>query len=180
MLPGGELAVAEKQVFFDGYPCWIVLVSNAFSIAVYALGAFLMLKLGAAFLAAYLLCVVFLEARVLKKSCVNCFYYGKTCAFGKGRVAALFFSAGKPGAFAKRQISWKDVAPDFLIFIVPVAAGVWFLIQAFDWMLLGAVVLLLILGFAGNAFVRGSLACKHCAQRKIGCPAERLFNKQKK
>ena len=116
---------------------------------------------------------------MLKKSCVGCFYYGKTCAFGKGKFAALFFSRGNPKSFAKRQVSWKDIAPDFLLFLIPVAVGAWFLIQAFDWLLLSAVAALLILGFAGNAFVRGSLACKHCAQRRIGCPAEQLFGKKK-
>ena len=49
-----------KQVFFEEYPCWIVFLSNAVSLAVYALGAFLMLKLGVLWLAAYALCVIVL------------------------------------------------------------------------------------------------------------------------
>jgi hypothetical protein len=37
-----------------------------------------------------------------------------------------------------------------------------------------------LLTFIGNGLVRGSLACKYCKQREIGCPAEQLFNKKKK
>ena len=37
---------------------------------------------------------------------------------------------------------------------------------------------LLLLGFLGNALVRGHLACRYCRQREIGCPAERLFDKR--
>jgi hypothetical protein len=37
---------------------------------------------------------------------------------------------------------------------------------------------LFFLGFAGNAMVRGCLVWKHCKQKDIGCPAEKLFNKK--
>ena len=41
-----------------------------------------------------------------------------------------------------------------------------------------AVVLIILLTTLGNAIVRGSLACKHCMQRELGCPAEKLFSKE--
>jgi hypothetical protein len=39
---------------------------------------------------------------------------------------------------------------------------------------------LLLLGFMGNALVRGQLACRYCKQREIGCPATQLFTKTEK
>jgi hypothetical protein len=120
-----------------------------------------------------------LEIRVMKRSCVNCYYYGKYCAFGKGKISSLFFKKGTPKAFLKRKISWKDILPDFLVSIIPLIAGIVLLILNFNWLLLILIVLLAILTSAGNSFVRGSLACKFCKQREIGCPAEQLFNKRK-
>jgi len=32
----------------------------------------------------------------------------------------------------------------------------------------------------GNSYVRGSLACKFCRQRQLGCPAEKMFRQGKK
>ncbi|MFC1905310.1 hypothetical protein ACFLXL_00695 [Chloroflexota bacterium] len=46
----------------------------------------------------------------------------------------------------------------------------------FNWLLLSIVLALLLLTFIVNGFIRGSLACKYCRQREIGCPAEQLFN----
>jgi hypothetical protein len=45
--------------------------------------------------------------------------------------------------------------------------------------LLILVILLILLAFPVNGFLRGSVACKYCKQRKIGCPAEQLLNKKK-
>jgi hypothetical protein len=41
------------------------------------------------------------------------------------------------------------------------------------------VIMLVLLSTIGNSFVRGSLACRYCKQRDLGCPAEQLFNKNK-
>jgi hypothetical protein len=51
------------------------------------------------------------------------------------------------------------------------------MIQGFTWTILILVIALLLLGFPGNALVRGQLACKYCKQREIGCPATQLFDK---
>jgi hypothetical protein len=116
----------------------------------------------------------------MKRSCVNCYYYGKYCAVGKGRIASLFFRKGSPKKFMRDKISWKDVLPDFLVSIIPLTAGIILLIVNFSLLLLVLIILLVILTFPGNAFIHGSLICKYCKQRKIGCPAEQLFNKKKK
>ncbi len=103
-----------------------------------------------------------------------------SCAFGKGRLSTLFFRKGNPENFSKIQITGKDLAPDFLLFMIPVLAGILLLVQAFSWSVLIFVIALLVLGFAGNALVRGQRACRYCRQREIGCPAEQLFGGAKK
>ena len=46
----------------------------------------------------------------------------------------------------------------------------------FQWFTLGLMIILLLLSSMGNAYVRGQLACNHCKQGEIGCPALELFN----
>ena len=138
-----------------------------------------MLNLGVLFAAGFVGYILLIELRLLAKSCKNCYYYGRFCAFGKGKCSALFFKKGNPEEFLKTEITVKDIIPDFLTFIFPLIAGIFILITNFSWLIVVLLVILVVLGFGGNAVVRGSFACKYCKQREIGCPAERLFNQKK-
>ncbi|MCX6750488.1 MAG: hypothetical protein NTZ83_03450 [Candidatus Pacearchaeota archaeon] len=171
--------VRKEGKCFDNYPCWIVIVSNLVSILIYAIGAYIIYQLGFLWFVLYVLYIVALEISVMKKSCVNCYYYDKFCAFGKGKLSAVFFKKGNPKKFLKREMAWKDIIPDFLVSIIPIIAGIVLLIIDFSWLMLCLIVILIILAFPGSGFVRGSLACKFCKQRKLGCPAEKLFEKGK-
>jgi len=171
--------MAEQIKCYENYPLWIVLLSNFVSIAIYAIGGYIIYQLGLIWLAAYLLYILWLETRLMKKSCTKCYYYGKLCAFGKGKLSAIFFKKGNSESFIQRQITWKDILPDFLVSIIPILVGIGLLIINFNLLILLAVILLVLLTSAGNGFVRGSLACKYCRQREIGCPAEKLFKKSR-
>ena len=78
------------------------------------------------------------------------------------------------------KITWKDIIPDFVLFIIPVLAGILLMIQGFAVTILILVIALLLFGFVGNALVLGQPACKYCRQREIGCLATQLFNKTEK
>jgi len=165
---------------YENYPFWFVLLSNFLQLAIYVIGAVIIQSwswVALAFFIAYILC---LEIRLLKGHCVDCYYYGKFCAFGKGRLSALFFKRGDPKNFVKNKITWKDILPDFMVSIIPLVVGIVFLVKGFDRVMLALVVSSFLLTFIGTGLVRGSLACKHCKQRIIGCPAERLFSKKPK
>lgn len=169
----------KESKYYEEYPPWIILFSNIVSVAIYAIGAFVMYRIGIVWLVLYILYIVLLEMRLLRKSCVNCYYYGKNCAFGKGKLSCLFFKKGNPAEFSKQQITWKDILPDFMVSVVPLVAGIVLLIMDFEWLFALLLLALLLLTFIGNGFIRGSLACRYCKQREIGCPAERLFSKNK-
>jgi hypothetical protein len=164
----------------ENYPCRIMVISNLVSVSIYAVGASIIFPLGIIWFTLYLLYILWLEIRLMKRSCINCYYYGRFCAFGKGKLCALFFKKGSPKSFVKNKITWRDIFPDFLVSIIPVVVGIVSLILDFRWLLFLCIVLLIILASAGNGFVRGSLACKFCRQREIGCPAERLFSKNRR
>ena len=166
---------------YSNYPYWIVLVSNLVSLATYGLGAFIISqtpKIGYALLGLYITYIIWLELRVMSKSCVNCFYFGKCCAFGKGKITPMLFKKGDPKKFLRTNITWKDILPDFLVSIIPLIAGIVLLIIKFNWLILTSIVLLVVLASAGSGFVRSSLACKFCKQRELGCSAEQLFSKK--
>jgi hypothetical protein len=162
---------------YEGYPWWIILLSNLVSLAMIAIGAFIVYQLGLVWMILYLLFVLVLEIRLLRGSCVYCYYHGKACAFGKGKVSGLLFKKGDPERFSQKEITWKDMIPDILVALIPLVVGIVLLISDFSWLVLGMVVVLLLLASMGNVLIRGSLACKHCKQREIGCPAEQLFAK---
>jgi hypothetical protein len=165
---------------YENYPFWIVLISNLVSIAIYLIGAFIIYQIGLVWLILYLLFIGTLEFRLIKGHCTACYYYGKTCAFGKGRISVIFFKKGDVKKFCKKQMTWKDILPDFMVSLIPIIVAIVLLIIRFNWAILILVILLFLLTFTGNGFVRSSLACKYCKQRKLGCPAEKLFNKKKK
>jgi hypothetical protein len=154
-------------------------VSSAVSLAVYAGGAFIMSRLGLLWLTLYVLFILFLEIRLVRGHCVNCYYFGKVCAFGKGKLSGMLFKRGDMNEFIRNGISWKDMLPDLCVALVPLAAGTVLLAKRFDWLILSSMLLLIVLSSAGNGFVRSRLACAHCRQKELGCPAEKLFNKKR-
>jgi hypothetical protein len=161
----------------ENYPLWMVGISALVSLLIYGIGAYILFGFGILWVIVYLIFLVIFEFRLMSSHCPDCYYYGKTCAFGKGRLSALFFRKGDPERFTAMTLTWKDILPDFLLFIIPVLAGILLLIRGFSWTILILVIALLLLGFAGNALVRGQLACRYCMQRETGCPASQLFNK---
>ncbi len=168
----------KKSKSYENYPLVTVLISNLFSMTIYSVGLYIMLNLGAVFAALFIGYIFLIEFRLLAKSCRYCYYYGKLCAFGKGKCCALFFKKGDPENFVRTEISMKDIIPDFLTFIFPLIGGIIILWSNFSWFVVVLLVILVVLGFGGNAVVRGSIACKYCKQKEIGCPAERLFSQQ--
>lgn len=168
----------EKAKHHENYPAWIILVANLVSIAIYLAGAFIIYQVGLFWMILYLAFIGYLEIRLLKGHCADCYYYGKGCAFGKGRLCSMLFRKGDAKGFSKKQITWKSLIPNFMLSVIPMVIGVVILITGFSWVILTLVILLFVLNFPVTGFVRGSLACKYCRQRELGCPAERLFQKK--
>lgn len=163
----------------EHFPLPIVFISNLVTVSVYAIGAFILSGFGTILPLAYLLYCTALEITLLRRSCVNCCYYGKVCGFGKGKLCSVFFARGEPDSFARKTLGWKDLIPDFLVSIIPLAGGLILLLRNFSWPILSLLAGLVVLAFPGSALIRGALTCRNCKQREIGCPAEQLFRREK-
>jgi hypothetical protein len=163
---------------YEHFPAWMVTLSNLTSILLYLLGIFVTASLSRPLAGLYLIYIVALEFRLIRFHCTDCYYYGKVCGFGKGKVSAWFFKKGNGAGFCNHVMTWKEMIPDMLVSAIPVIAGIVSMIIDFKLSLLVAVILLLIITTVGNSFVRGSISCKYCRQREMGCPAEKLFSQK--
>ena len=129
----------------------------------------------------YLLYIVLMEFFVYKEACPHCFYYGKVCFSGRGKLANLLYKKGEPKKFCERPIKFKDLIPQLIVVVVPVIVGIALLIsRGFHLLTLIAVVYPVFNWFAINPILYGKLACPHCKQGKKCCPALDFFSKKKK
>ena len=164
-----------KSVTYHHFPFRTVFLSNAVSLSIYTLGFIMLFKLGLLYSLLFLAYLAVLEYRLLRYHCTNCWYWGKSCGFGKGRLSALFFKKGNPSKFCSRSFTWQDMIPDILVTLIPMITGIILLIIRFDIFILSALILLALLTTSGNSYIRGKLTCRHCKQKELGCPAAELF-----
>jgi len=169
----------ESKIGYDNYSYRFIILSNLLQFIIYIIGAYFLFLFGYIWVIIYVVFIIILEIRLLKMSCTNCYYYGKLCAFGKGKLSSAFFNKGNPRKFILKQIKLIDIIPDFLVFLIPMFLGIYLVLTKFNFILLSLIVIIFFLGFIGNGIIRGSFACKYCKQREIGCPAEQLFSKSK-
>lgn len=167
-----------KTLSFEKFPLWMVLSCNAVGLAIYVIGIYIMSHLGIVWGIVFAVYCIWMEWRLLFGSCRSCYYYGKRCGFGKGRLCSFLFPGITEKDLSKKQISWWDVVPDFMVSIIPLVVGIIVLIRSFSWLMLILIVILVGLGSIGTGLIRGQIACKYCRQREIGCPAEELFSKR--
>ncbi|MBN1994473.1 MAG: hypothetical protein JW953_17375 [Anaerolineae bacterium] len=167
-----------KTKIYENFPWRIVILANLLPVLVYAVGAYILAGFGLVVAGLYVLYCLVMEFRVFKLGCVNCYYYGKVCGLGKGKLCSLLFKQGDPRKFAETEISWAEMLPDFMVVIFPLLGGIILLIMNFSWLLLAAVIFIGLLYFWGNSLIRGPVMCQHCRQREIGCPAAQLFSKE--
>lgn len=168
----------EQIKAYENFPARLVIVSVLVNVAIYVLGTAILSGYGPLMAGLYLLYCLGNEVHIMRTSCVDCYYYGKWCALGKGKIAPLFFKKGDPPRFTEKDITWKELVPDMLVLIFPLAGGGILLLRDLSWGMSGMLAGLLALSFGGNYLVRSRIACKFCKQREPGCPAEQLFSRR--
>lgn len=164
---------------YEQFPLWMVIISNVVTIFSYLLGFMILLQLHLFIAIAYLIYILFLEYRLISQHCIHCYYWGKVCGFGKGKISAILFRKGDVARFCNIEVTWVSMIPDLLVSLIPVLVGIVMLVMQFDLKLMLAVILLVLLATIGNGIIRGEITCKYCKQRELGCPAEKLFQKNK-
>ena len=164
---------------YENFPLRMPFIAIFVSIISYSIGAAILSVFGMVFSILYLFYCLGAELMVIIISCKDCWYYGKICGLGKGKIAPLFVKKGDTRKFAERNISMIHIIPDFLVVILPLLGGVILLLLDFSILVLSLMVVLIVLFFGGTAFIRGAFACNYCKQQDIGCPAYYIFNEKK-
>ncbi len=168
----------EPVKTYENFPVSMILIALGVTVSIYTLGVAILSGFGTIVAALYLLYCLGNEIHVMRMSCVDCYYFDRWCAFGRGKLAPLLFKQGDPKRFISKCISWKELLPDMLVLLIPLAGGIALLIRSFSWGTALMLAALLALSFGGNYLVRTRIACAYCKQRELGCPAEQFFGKQ--
>src|SRR4030042_4570143 len=142
--------MAEAKTY-ESFPVWIAILANVVALSIYAIGAYILAGFTIFLVIPYLLYCLWVEIGVLRGSCVHCYYYGKVCGLGKGKLCSLLFKKGNPQRFAEREISWYHMLPDFIVSIIPLVGGFVLLVSDFSWLLLALLAILAMLSTGGNA-----------------------------
>ncbi|NIO22919.1 MAG: hypothetical protein GTN38_02730 [Candidatus Aenigmarchaeota archaeon] len=172
-----------KEKTFEKYPVWMMLVYYFFSFSVYLAGLYLLYLILPLFALLFFIYILYLEVKLLREGCVRCYYYGKRCVCGKGKVAKVFFKKDEKRKFYEREVTMKDMIPSFLPMIITLIAGMYLVIQGLpiiNFPVIGIAVWPLIVTFFGNPIIYGKMSCPHCKQRELGCPACEFFMRVEK
>ncbi len=170
--------MGKEKKTYENYPWHIVAIVNLITFTLYGVGIYLLYVIMPLLALIYIFYLIYLEIQFYKKRCTCCYYYGKTCAFGKGRIAAVLFKKDNDREFSNRQICFKDILPQMFISIIPVVSGIYLLIKDFNWLVVALTVWPFVVMFAGNPVIYGKLACRSCRQGELGCPAQEFFKKK--
>ena len=72
---------------YYNFPLWIPFIAILISVISYSIGVVILSGFGIIFLFLYLFYCIGAELLVIIRSCKDCWYYGKICGLGKGKIA---------------------------------------------------------------------------------------------
>jgi hypothetical protein len=170
----------ENPKIYESYPWYIIFITSIVTLLVCLSGAYIMFRLHWITGVLYIIFLIIMEFHIYKEACPYCCYYGKFCAFGRGVVAKIFFKKGDPKKFCEKQITFKNFIPQMIGLGIPIIIGIILLIsRGFHTLTLIAIIYPILSWFAINPIMYGKLACAHCKQGSICCPALEFFSKRK-
>lgn len=118
---------------------------------------------------AYLIFAVLMVYVILRKLvCTKCFYYGKCCHSGWGKLSALFFKKGNMEKFSGVVVKILPPLTYGLLLIVPLVSIVISMIRSFSITKLIVLILLLLVSSYSGAIGRKK-SCERCKMKYI-CP----------
>ena len=162
-----EICIYEQGI--EDYPKRTVVLANLAMIAWVALGTAACWFLAPVVAWIYLAVAVVMVWVVLRRLvCVDCYYYGKWCGTGWGRLSALFFKQGNIECFAT-GIGVKLAPMTYgLLSLIPLVLIIIALVQDVTAARIMVLVLLLFMAFYSGYISRRN-SCVGCKMRLM-CP----------
>ena len=153
--------------YYENYPRSLVAFNLLSSLAGLAVGLLVLAQLGTWAWTGYLVLYLLEMAAVLAFACTRCYYYGKNCGVGYGKLSALLFKKRAEEEF--HQATSHKAAGIFMLVIspLPILGGIASLIVGFSLQRL--LLFLVLIGLMVAGFVtRPRLVCGHCKQGESG------------
>jgi hypothetical protein len=172
-----------KEKLFESYPLWMTFVYYLVSLLIYLPGLYLTYLILPVFAILFFFYIMYLEIQVLREGCRRCYYYGKRCVCGKGKIAKVFMKKDTKVKFNEKEVTGKSMIPSMLPPFFALIAGIYLTYMSwpnFSFIIVGLAIIPLIVTFLGNPILYGKIACLHCKQGKLGCPACDFFMKMEK
>jgi hypothetical protein len=150
----------------EEYPRWLVITGNLLMLVWIGLGTAACYFFNPVAAWIYLAAAPLLVFVVLRKLvCTNCYYYGKRCASGWGKLAALMFRSGDIERFNDSAGIKLAGGLYGLLTLVPLVLGTVAAVRDFSVVKVVVLVALLLIGFYSGTIGRRK-SCAQCKMRK--------------
>ena len=158
---------AFEPTFCENYPKHIIAIRWIILLTTFGLGTYILCDLHYALAIVYIIYSVIALILILPLSrCVNCFYHGKLCNTGWGRVAFYLFKKGDESKYVEH---YNYAIFLHLLWLVPLLAALLQLVRKRDVLVLSILVIYLFILFIEKIVLK-KLCCKKCHQKE-SCPA---------
>ncbi|MBN2499045.1 MAG: hypothetical protein JXR96_30930 [Deltaproteobacteria bacterium] len=150
----------------ESFPLPWVLAENALHLSTWVLAGWLVWPLGwrgwPLATMAWAVVVVLVQVWLKKHNCSGCYYYGKTCHLGWGRLSALLFEPDSGSLKTGMRLSFFYILSPPVFLLAGVLEAVFLDLGIRHWILLGVYVALNAVAF----WVRLK-GCRACALRSV-------------
>lgn len=157
----------EKFVFCESYPWYVIIIRWIILIVTFAFGIYILSDIKELLGVAYVVYSLIALTLILPLSrCVSCFYHGKACNTGWGKVAAYLFPKGDESRYVDR---YNYTILLHLLWFIPLLASFFQLLRKRNVLALMFLLSYLAILLMEKVILK-RLACKRCHQRDF-CPA---------
>jgi hypothetical protein len=165
MLPEEEKRNEEFK-FYRDYPLCIVLLRWLFFAVAFGLGIYILLKFKDILAYIYIFYGAICLTLILPLSrCVYCYYHGRRCDSGFGKVAAYLFPKSDESQYPSKYVYFSLT---YLVWLFPGLLGFIQVLRTRSFDALVIFLAFLVALFLERVLLK-NLGCKNCHQRKI-CP----------
>ncbi len=170
--------MSEAVTKLESYAIKTVCMSASLTVLSYLAGAVVLYFLYPILGAFYLGLAVLTLIVSMKLRCTHCYYLGKYCNFGLGKLASFLFSKGDPSEFSDSKKVGITAIMSFGTMLIPVVVGLLLLVINLSIGTLGLLIGYILIGIVPNFLIRGDL-CEKCMQGDLGCPSYDRMLKRK-
>ena len=157
----------DDLVYCQTYPKGVIVFRWIILTLAFALGIYILLDIQPMLGIIYAVCSLFALTLVLPLSrCVYCYYHGKLCNTGWGKIAAYLYVKGDESLCVER---YNYAILLHLLWIIPLLAFLFQLVRNKELRYLIVFLVYLLILWMEKVILK-KLACKRCHQREF-CPA---------